>query len=66
MRSEEALIGKKKKQPEMNRPKQLPQTVKRKGHGGDRTHNLLVRSQTPCHLATRPMLIDDETVLIID
>ena len=24
------------------------------GHGGDRTHNLLIRSQTPCHWATRP------------
>ena len=28
--------------------------TKRNDHAGDRTQNLLIRSQTPCHWATRP------------
>src|SRR6478736_6396044 len=28
-------------------------------HAGDRTQNLLIRSQTPCHWATRPRLVID-------
>ena len=31
-----------------------PKLAKRNDHAGDRTQNLLIRSQTPCHWATRP------------
>ncbi|KAH7275671.1 hypothetical protein B0J15DRAFT_21863 [Fusarium solani] len=36
-------------------PKHHRKAQKESDHDGDRTHNLLIRSQTPCHWATRPL-----------